>query len=705
MSNLPIIKGRGFSENPKNRFEKLELSPDLDELDYDLAHDGLEKPKTVFYKDTSKSFITYNDSPDIGYNASVNPYRGCEHGCAYCLDGHTLILMANGTTKALKDIAVGDEIYGTVKEGHYRKYTKTKVLAHWQTYKESYQITLEDGTQIIASGDHRFLTERGWKYVSDTKPIQRTHLTTNNQLLGTGRFANQPCKDVEYKKGYLCGIIRGDGLLAFYSYPSQRGRNLEQQHQFRLALIDTEALERSQDNLTEFGISTNYKPFQKPSPTTKELWAIKTNSKENVNNIRRLIAWPEILKSSWLKGFLAGIFDAEGSYSQGILRISNTDADILEYIQKALASFDFRFRVETPKRVNQKPIYVIRLLGGLRESLRFFHTVDPAILRKRDIQGQAIKNNSCLKVVKIKTLKKVQAMFDITTGTGDFIANGVVSHNCYARPTHEYLGFSAGLDFETKIMVKVDAPELLRKELSHKNWKPQMVGFSGVTDIYQPIERKLELTRRCLEVFLDFRNPVGMVTKNHLILRDLDLLEELAKFDCVSVCISITTLDEKLRCVMEPRTSTIANRLQAVRQLANAGIHVGVLTAPIIPGLTDEEIPDLVQAATDAGAKFVGYSIVHLPYGAKDIFASWIAQHFPERADKVLNRIRDMRGGKLNDPRFGLRMSGEGIFAEQIKSLYKIACKKAGLQPSEYRLSTEHFRVPGKMVQGGLFGE
>ena len=223
-----------------------------------------------------------------------------------------------------------------------------------------------------------------------------------------------------------------------------------------------------------------------------------------------------------------------------------------------------------------------------------------------------------------------------------------------------------------------------------------MVGFSGVTDIYQPIERQLGLTRKCLEVFLDFRNPVGMVTKNHLILRDLDLLKELAKFNCVSVCISITTLDENLRRVMEPRTSTIANRLEAVRQLAEAGIHVGVLTAPIIPGLTDEEIPDLMQASVNAGAKFVGYSIVHLPYGAKDIFAAWISQHFPERADKVLNRIREMRGGKLNDPRFGSRMSGEGIFAEQIKALHKISCKKAGLKRSEYKLSTEHFRVPGK---------
>lgn len=274
---------------------------------------------------------------------------------------------------------------------------------------------------------------------------------------------------------------------------------------------------------------------------------------------------------------------------------------------------------------------------------------------------------------------------------------------CYARQTHEYLGLSAGLDFETKIIVKTDAPQLLRRDLSAKKWKPQMVGFSGVTDIYQPIERKLELTRHCLEVFLDFRNPVGMATKNYMITRDLDLLKELAKFNAVSVCISITTLDEDLRRVMEPRTSSAKRRLEAVSKLAEAGIHVGVLNAPIIPGLTDHEIPALVQAAVEAGAKFVGYNIVHLPYGVKDLFVQWLEQHRPERAQRVINRIKEMRGGKLNDPRFGYRMSGEGIYAEQIRALHRSAKRKTGLKKSDFRISTEYFRIPGKAVQPGLF--
>lgn len=266
---------------------------------------------------------------------------------------------------------------------------------------------------------------------------------------------------------------------------------------------------------------------------------------------------------------------------------------------------------------------------------------------------------------------------------------------CYARPTHEYLGFSLGLDFESKIMVKTDAPELLRKELSHPRWQPQVVMFSGVTDIYQPAERHFELTRRCLEVFLEFRNPVGMVTKNYLVTRDLELLRELARFHCVSVGISLTTLDEELRRVMEPRTSAPQRRLAAIEALAAAGVEVGVMTAPIIPGLNDHEIPALVREAARAGARWAAYTVVHLPYGLKDLFTDWLSRHYPERKEKVLGRIRAVRGGQLNDPRFGYRMTGEGIFADQIRQLFRAACRKAGLPKPGYRLTTEHFRLPG----------
>lgn len=274
---------------------------------------------------------------------------------------------------------------------------------------------------------------------------------------------------------------------------------------------------------------------------------------------------------------------------------------------------------------------------------------------------------------------------------------------CYARQTHEYLGFSLGLDFESKIIVKDDAPTLLRRELAAKSWQPQLVGMGGVTDVYQPVERKLELTRRCLEVFLDFRNPVGLVTKSHLVTRDLDLLQELTKFQAVSVAVSLTTLEDRLSRIMEPRAASPARRLDAVSELAEAGVRVGVLTSPIIPGLNDREIPRLVAAAAEAGAQFVGYGVVHLPYGVKDLFAGWLEQTFPERSGNILNRIREMRGGNLNDPRFGHRMRGEGAFAEQLAALHRLACKRAGLPKAGLKLSTEHFRVPGAVTQPGLF--
>ncbi|HTB84272.1 MAG TPA: PA0069 family radical SAM protein [Candidatus Sulfotelmatobacter sp.] len=266
---------------------------------------------------------------------------------------------------------------------------------------------------------------------------------------------------------------------------------------------------------------------------------------------------------------------------------------------------------------------------------------------------------------------------------------------CYARPTHEYLGFSAGLDFESKIMVKLDAPRLLREALSSPKWKPQEIFISGITDCYQPVERKLKLTRGCLEVLAEFRNPVGMVTKNALITRDIDLLAELARHGAASVAVSITTLDAKLRGIMEPRTSPPAARLEAIRQLAAAKIPVGVAVAPVIPGLTDHEMPAILKAAAAAGATYAWFTIVRLPHGVAPLFEQWLETHFPDRKEKILNRIKAMRGGKMYDSRWGTRMSGEGIFAEQIAQMFDVARRKAGIANAELELSTAAFRLAG----------
>ncbi len=265
---------------------------------------------------------------------------------------------------------------------------------------------------------------------------------------------------------------------------------------------------------------------------------------------------------------------------------------------------------------------------------------------------------------------------------------------CFARPTHEYLGFSAGLDFETKILVKTDAPALLRKELSSPKWVPQVIAMSGVTDCYQPIERHLKLTRGCLEVLAEFRNPVCIITKNQLVTRDIDILSQLARVGAVSVMISITTLDDKLRRVLEPRTSHPEHRLKAIQTLSDVGIPVGVMVAPIIAGLNDAEIPAIIKAAVQAGAQRAGYTHLRLPYGVAPLFEQWLEEHVPTKKDKVLNRVRSMRGGQLNESQFGKRMRGEGIFAEQVASLFKLACRKAGLANTSPALSTDAFRRP-----------
>ncbi len=274
---------------------------------------------------------------------------------------------------------------------------------------------------------------------------------------------------------------------------------------------------------------------------------------------------------------------------------------------------------------------------------------------------------------------------------------------CYARPTHEYLGFSAGLDFESRIMVKPDAPELLKEALAGRSWQPQTLALSGVTDPYQPVERRLGITRACLEVLLECRHPVSIVTKNHLVVRDIDILSRMAEHRTVMVTLSITTLRNDLRRVMEPRTSVPARRLAAVRALADAGIPVGVNVAPLIPGLNDHELPEILAAAREAGASCAGMMLLRLPFAVKDLFAEWLEQHFPDRRNKVLGRLREVHGGRLYDSRFGRRGRGRGPFAEHLGNLFRVSCQKLGLKRRSYDLATDAFRRPERAGQMRLF--
>ena len=502
--------------------------------------DEIPPAELEVYEDHTREILSHNDSPDVGFSWSVNPYRGCFHACAYCMAGETPILMGDGTTRVLADIRAGDVVYGTVLRGMYRRYARTPVLAHWQTLKQAFRVTLEDGTTLVASGDHRFLTERGWKYVTGRTcgAGQRPHLTAGNSLLATGAFTQSPPLD---------------------------------------------------------------------------------------------------------------------------------------------------------------PCSNVRVRGGLAEHLRFFHLAAPCIVRKRDIEGRALKNPARLRVMSVEPLGIELPMYDITTGTGDFIANGVVSHNCYARPTHEYLGFGAGTDFDRKITVKPEAPRLLREAFERRSWKGELVVFSGVTDCYQPLEASYRLTRGCLEVCAEYRNPVGIITKSPLIERDLDLLQEIQRTARVSVSVSVPLWNREHAHALEPYVATPQRRMKTIERLASAGLSVGVNVAPVIPGLSDADIPRILEAAHAAGARRAGFVFLRLPGSVKQVFEQRLRETLPLRADRVLNRVREARGGKLYDSRFGIRGRGDGQYADAARALFDATVKRLGMNEGfQAEVREDTFCRPGR---------
>ena len=378
----------------------------------------------------------------LPFNWTINPYRGCSHSCSYCVSGDTPILMADGRTKPLRDVRTGDRIYGTKVEGN-RRYVTTEVLDHWSTNRPAYRVTLEDGTRLVSSGDHRFLTDRGWRYVAPAeKPAQRPFLTLNNKMMGVGTFA--------------------------------------------------------------------------PPPETFE--------------------------------------------------------------------------------------------------------------------GMAVTSGTRLGVVAIEDLGLEMPMFDMTTGTGDFIADGVVSHNCFARATHTFLDMNAGKDFETKIVVKVNAPEVLRRQLRAKRWKGELIAMGTNTDPYQRCEGRYKLTRQIIETLAEFRNPFSILTKGTLIMRDLDLLKAAAEVTEVSTALSIPTLDEEVWRRSEPGTPHPRKRVEAVAKLNGAGIPCGVLVAPVLPGISDSEVQlrEVITACIDAGATHVSPMLLHLRPKVREVYMEWLGENYPD---------------------------------------------------------------------------
>jgi DNA repair photolyase len=354
----------------------------------------------------------------------------------------------------------------------------------------------------------------------------------------------------------------------------------------------------------------------------------------NVRAIEHLISWPTYPCDDWFRGFLAGIFDAEGSYSRGIWRLSNTDPKIIEWTTRSLDTLGFDYVLEPSDRANG--LAVVRLRGGLREAMRFFHATDPAITSKRSIEGVAIKSDAKLAVAAIEPLGIEMPMYDITTGTGDFIANGVVSHNCFARNSHTYLDLDAGADFDSKVVVKVNAPELLRKKLASPRWPGEHIAMGTNVDCYQRAEGKYELMRGIIAALRDAANPFSILTKGTLILRDLDLLVEAAQVTDVGLNVSAAFIDKSLWRAIEPGTPAPERRIEACAALNDAGLRCGVLMGPVVPFLSDSpaQLDVAVRRIAAAGATHVTPIVLHLRPGTREWFLSWLRSAHPELTER-----------------------------------------------------------------------
>jgi DNA repair photolyase len=591
---------------------------------------------TRFYEVRAKSAL--NRVPErsrMPFRWTINPYRGCAHACVFCVSGDTPILTADGRTRPLAKLTVGEQIVGTEQRGRYRRYVTTDVVAHWSTVKPAFRVTLEDGTELITSGDHRFLTRRGWKHVTGAEQgrDRRPHLTIGSELLGTGRFAEPPPFSADYRRGYLCGLVRGDGHLSSGPHVRPHGTR-PVRHRFRVVLTDLEVLRRCQEFLSDAGIGTNEFLFHDAVGAQREIRAIQTRAGPDVERIGDLIRWPLSPSDDWRKGFLAGIFDAEGSCGGRALRIANTDRLSIDWTAACLAHFDFAC-VEEPGGTDNGLSYV-RVRGGLRERLRFFHLTDPAITRKRTVQGMALKSDAKTRVASVEPLGLAMRLYDITTGTGDFIANGVVSHNCFARPTHTYLGFNADRDFDREIVVKVNVPEVLRAELARPSWKGEHVALGTNTDPYQWVEGRYKLMRGIWEAMREAANPCSVLTKSPLLLRDIDLMREIAELTAITANLSVPTIDEKAWRASEPHTPNPRARLEAVGELNRAGIPTGVLVAPLMPGINDDprQVQEILEAAAEAGAAGVSGIGLHLRGEVRGIFMEWLRSYRPDLVDR-----------------------------------------------------------------------
>ena len=575
----------------------------------------------TFYEIQAKSLINrVPGASRVPFQWTINPYRGCSHACAYCLAGDTPILMADGTTRPLADLRPGDAVMGTMGAGACRRYVPTTVLDHWATSKPAHRVTLADGTRLVASGDHRFLTDRGWRHVSPAEAHQPA-LAVGDLMFGVGHFAEPPKESPDYQAGFLCGLLRGD---------AGRGDG--------------------------------------PAAREGDAW-IRADGYLDAVALHEALRWPELPTSGWYRGFLAGAFGAVGRAERLAVTFTSGDRLFLSRVTEALTHLGLPSR--TPVRARSGTAGTVEIDRDLWAALRFRHLtgVDGAPL---DASGVGVRAGRQLTVVDIEDLELTLPLFDISTGTGDFIADGVVSHNCFARHTHTYLDLDAGLDFDTKVVVKVNAGELIRRELAAPRWSGEPVAMGTNVDVYQRAEGRYRLMPEILAALRDHANPFSILTKGTLILRDLELLVQAAQVTRVGLSFSVGFVDEEVWRAVEPGTPSPRRRLDAVRRLTDVGFAVGVLMAPILPGLTDtdESIEQTVAAIAAAGATSVTPLPLHLRPGAREWYASWLTRTHPDLAP----RYRELYGSGSYAPQ---------SYQREIAARVRIAARRHGLHRAE----------------------